>query len=685
MPPASQVSDAAKGDDGHTTCRSEFKEGEGRNQPQNDNNSDGATQAEARGEGEDKDNRNPKHQQKASCCPPTNVVSSKKSEGFGAKARGRGIGSQQLKCREGRSRGNDVVVADAPAATSTNKRRRRGPKETTTTPEEPQETFVKGHRSSPEDSETIPGPTPSNRKKTAGPVNRRQTPVATQEKHSKQQENTNDTTNEYDHDNTAIDDRKSSSPVEGELQGQDGAIMTDCVEETPDQEYQTGKECGAEAFTVETPCGTSGEEPLSDQLNGEVSGKTVMATVIETKTNSPPSSLNHARSPSTSSRRPKGVPSPAAQLRNPPKSPRGGQTNDDGATGQSKLNTGSDVVDDSQPKENGDVGPDGTIGHSHRILEATSNVSGEEGVIDKVATDATESRGQAEVADAPGHEEGDETSTPKKAERRAKVGTKLPRGQVARDTVALKSASRSLGKIAKIKPAPRATRNTPTRLGVTTKAKRVLAENSDKDAAGSTSERVSPDHVAAVGGAEDTQRPEESEVENPLGGSGTGSAVRDSITADRTGVEEGAEEGGPARSNVADKEVWHVPTTTESTQTEVLRLEIHHAPTTAMPTQDVQAVGGDRNGNWSSEEAGEIPADGWGGMVDVASEPSGLGRNGGNDSLLPRDVVDLAEALRVEVDRLRLEKAELEDTVAQLNVAAAQLYFVEYEQMKVNT
>lgn len=40
-------------------------------------------------------------------------------------------------------------------------------------------------------------------------------------------------------------------------------------------------------------------------------------------------------------------------------------------------------------------------------------------------------------------------------------------------------------------------------------------------------------------------------------------------------------------------------------------------------------------------------------------------------------------ALRAEVDGLRLEKTELEDTLAQLNVAAAQLYLVEYEQMKV--
>lgn len=40
-------------------------------------------------------------------------------------------------------------------------------------------------------------------------------------------------------------------------------------------------------------------------------------------------------------------------------------------------------------------------------------------------------------------------------------------------------------------------------------------------------------------------------------------------------------------------------------------------------------------------------------------------------------------ALRAEVDGLRLEKGELVDTLAQLNVAAAQLNLVEYEQMKV--
>ena len=41
------------------------------------------------------------------------------------------------------------------------------------------------------------------------------------------------------------------------------------------------------------------------------------------------------------------------------------------------------------------------------------------------------------------------------------------------------------------------------------------------------------------------------------------------------------------------------------------------------------------------------------------------------------------DALRAKVNELHSEKVELEDTLAQLNVAAAQLYLVEYEQMKV--
>lgn len=45
--------------------------------------------------------------------------------------------------------------------------------------------------------------------------------------------------------------------------------------------------------------------------------------------------------------------------------------------------------------------------------------------------------------------------------------------------------------------------------------------------------------------------------------------------------------------------------------------------------------------------------------------------------------VDRLECLRIEVEKLRLERAELEDTIAQLNVAAAQLFLVEYVQMKV--
>lgn len=43
-----------------------------------------------------------------------------------------------------------------------------------------------------------------------------------------------------------------------------------------------------------------------------------------------------------------------------------------------------------------------------------------------------------------------------------------------------------------------------------------------------------------------------------------------------------------------------------------------------------------------------------------------------------------ARHLRAEVDSLRSERAELEDTIAQLNVAAAQLYLVQYTQMKVS-
>lgn len=44
---------------------------------------------------------------------------------------------------------------------------------------------------------------------------------------------------------------------------------------------------------------------------------------------------------------------------------------------------------------------------------------------------------------------------------------------------------------------------------------------------------------------------------------------------------------------------------------------------------------------------------------------------------------DHVKSLRAEVDGLRSEKAELQDTIAHLNVAAAQLYLVEYAQMKV--
>lgn len=655
VPPALQRLDPEKGDQELAAGRSEEKEGKVGRQPRHDDKSDDATQEDAGGEGRGKANRTPKHQQDAFRRPETHISSTKKSEGFGPRAKGGGKGSQQQSGRgEGRSRGNDVVVACTPVAPSANKRRCRGAKEPATMHREPQEAIVKGRRPSVEDTKTATEPALINRKKKSGPPNRRQTPIAAKEKDSKQGENSNDTTNEDDNDSesTVVEDRKKvASPVEGELQKQEGPGTTGCGEETHEKRIQAGNERVAEAFTAEHPCGTAGEEAPLDQRSGETGGKTVAKTGVESKTKSPPNtSLKHERSPRPSPRRPKGVSSPPpAQFRKPPKSPREGLTNDGGPTDQSKPKTVPTI------KNVGDVGADDPVGHGH--LQATSNASGEEGGTNETATDAAESPRQGEVADAPDDaEERDNTSAQKKAaERRTKVGTKLPRGQATRGPVALRPATRSPGKAAKTKPALRAARTPPTRLGITTKAKRALVEkNGGKDAAGSTSERAPPELVDAGGVAEDAERSEEPETENPL---------RDSTQEDRAVGDEGAEEGGAARSNVADEENGDVPTVTESTQNEIVCLEMHHAPT-AMPLQDAEPVEGDCDGSWGGEEERKKS-------------------KGGDDHVLPRDAADLTEALRVEVDRLRLERAELEDTVAQLNVAAAQLYFVEYEHMKV--
>lgn len=685
VPPVSQRSDPVKGEEEHTVGRIEEKEGKGQIQPRHGDNSDDATQEKAGGdcEGEGKGSRDPKRQQDVCRSPTTNVASSKKPEVFGAPAKGGGISSQEPKPRVGRSRGTDVIVVDAPATPSANKRRCRAPRETATTHKEPPETIARGRRSAKEDTETANGPTPSIIKKKTGSA-RRQTSIALQEKHSKQLKSTSSTVHETDiaTQDTAIDDPTNASVVEGELQEQDEAVVTGRVEQPRDEECHTAKECASESFTVESPpCEATGEEASSDHRGGKTSGKAVTKTGVDTKTKSLPCSVRHALAPRSSQRRPKGFPSPATQLRKPSKPPRGGLPNDSGTTDQSKAERDSSTVGDSQPKDVDDVGADDTIGNRH--LDAANNVSGEEGVIHELVADAAESPGQEKMARAPDAEGRHNTRTQKKAEQRTKVASKLLRGQAVRDPIAQKSSSRPLGKTAKVKPALRAAKTPPTRLGIITKAKRALVASSDKDMAGSTPERVSPDHVAAAEVAEDVQNPEAFEPEHPLGESGVGSAARDSMEKDEAVRDEGAAEGGTVRGNIADKENGHVPTTIESTKNEVVCLEMHHAPT-SVPTQDADADGGDCNDDLCSEEAGERPTDCCGGRVGVVSQPTGVGDNGSDDNLLPRDATDLAEALRGEVDRLRLERAELEDTVAQLNVAVAQLYFVEYEQMKVH-
>lgn len=657
--PASQRSHPAKGNDGLSACRSEEK-GKRGGQSWHVDNSEEATQEKARGEGEI---RNPEHQQYARCRPVTSTVSLKKSEGFGAQARRGRTSTHEPKRREGIIRGKGAVVADSSANTSANERRFRGPKDTTPIPRESQQPFAKIRRSSSEDAKPTLEHTHNNREKKAGTANRRQMPMAPKEKHSKQGENTNDTINEHAGQDTAIVDQEGTSLAEGKLQEQDEALVAGRVEDIGDGEYQIGERCDVEAFAVEKSCGTTGEEAPRD---GEMSGKMAMTA----------GSLKYPRSPRTSPRRPRSIPSPAVQLRTPSKSPRGRQTSVGGPISQSttsrrraeEVKTFPAVGDGSRPEETCDVSPDDTVEHRHRVLEATSNVSGEEGAIDEISADTTEILGQEKSADARDTAaEGDKTSKLKEVERRAKLGTKLPR----------ESASRSLGKTTKIKPGLRATKVPPTRLGVTVKAQRVLAENAGKDAAGPTSER---DLVVAVGRANEAQRSEGSEIEIPLGGSGAGSAACGGITTDTTFGEASADESGIARSNATDMEFRQAPTCKESsTQDEVLCSD---APRTTL-TQDVQAVAGDRIGSSRSEEAGNRLTEVCGDRVDVASEPPDTGKDDGVDDLLPQDVVILEKALRVEVDRLRLEKAELEDTVAHLNVAAAQLYLVEYDQMKV--
>lgn len=724
--------DHPKGSDCDHSDRGEEREGKGENPSQHDYNDGDATHDEAGKKGDCELIRKAAHRKEVDS-PATNDLPSKRGEVSGTTAGGgpgggRGIGSQQPKRRMGRSRGNAAVLVNAPAATAPSQHKRRfpAPEETTAARTPPQPKNEESRNSSTAVAENTIKPTLNNRKKKTGLDPRHKT-AATEEERPKKQEKAQtqsiaDTT--VGHDNASNDSKSVSAAKSGSLAERELQEKREASEHSPNtddiqvpggseiaggrgafrhEDSLAGDDCAAAASTEEKSYATVGED-ASPPENGikNSSTNTAPTTGLVQDNSASPRIFGRARSPRTSPRRTKGAPSSAAQLRRLPVSPRRGRTNDSGDIGQSdtsrktageQLENSSNAADESRPTETihaiSNVRCDGTIGRGPQSLEASStelneDIPSSDSAVGEIVTDITESVPQAVVVEPACTGEGDGKDMSKKNGQahlakkpiNGRVSGGPSHGKVARVAIAQRSTSRSLGKTAKTKPAVRARGKTPTRLGITTKAKRISAGNCTDDATGPIPETLPPDSDVAAREAEDAQTTEETQVDSSLG-----EELISINTTDKT-VGEGEPEGsGTARSTVTNKKVENGTTTAEKISKDSC-LDIPHN-LTATSVQDVKAAGNDGGGRGDVEEAGGTPTEACGCGFTAASEQSVNGHNVGDDHLLPQGVVDLAEALGVEVDRLRLEKAELEDTIAQLNVAAAQLYFVEYEQMKV--
>lgn len=267
---------------------------------------------------------------------------------------------------------------------------------------------------------------------------------------------------------------------------------------------------------------------------------------------------------------------------------------------------------------------------------------------------------------------------------RAKGTTKQDRGKAARSlpskhikgVAVRKVPSRLTGEKTKTKSASAAESATPTSSLTATEEQQFSMETATEDATGSslpTSAPVDPD--IAVEEVEDVQKQQGGAEKHSDSLCGAQEEPTCGDTTRKAAGDEGVEQDVRARGPIVNEEGVDVTATAASARRE------------SIPQEKRKLAGpadrGEAGDKLVTEDGDGTIGGGCGGPAVVMSEEAVPGRTVSGSDLHLRDVAYLAEVLRIEVDKLRLEKAELEDTIAQLNVAAAQLYLVEYEQMKV--
>ncbi|CAN0488957.1 unnamed protein product [Ectocarpus sp. 12 AP-2014] len=266
---------------------------------------------------------------------------------------------------------------------------------------------------------------------------------------------------------------------------------------------------------------------------------------------------------------------------------------------------------------------------------------------------------------------------------RAKGTTKQDRGKAARSSpskltkgaVVRKPPNRLTGDRAKTKSASTAESATPTRSLTATERQQFSTKTASEDATGSPLPTSAPvDPSIAVEEMEELQKQEGGAGKHSDWLCGTQEESTCLDTTHKAAGDEGVEQDVRARGPIVNEDGVGMPATAASSGRESISQEKRKL---AGP-----ADGREAGDNLVTEEGDGAREGNCGGGVVVVSEEADPGRTVGGADLHLRGVADLAEVLRIEVDKLRLEKAELEDTIAQLNVAAAQLYLVEYEQMK---
>lgn len=658
-----------------------------------------AMHGEAEHKGDSELSRKAAHR-KGADSPAISSAPSKRREVSGTTAGGgagrrQGIGNQQSKHGVGRNQGNRTVQENTSAAAGPSQQKRcfRAPQETKTarTLLQPKSEEI----CDSENAENRTKPTSNNRKKKTG-LDPRHTTAATEGERPKKPEKARPQSIGRV---GASDESKSVCATTSDSlgaamlheKGENSEHPSDADDaQTPKGNGESLVEdgCAAASSVEEKSCTIEGGEKSPSKQSSDKASRNAAQTTGSVQDSSTSSrNFGRARSPRTSPRRTKGFPSSTAQLRRLPASPRKGRSNDSRDTGQvdaantkggEQLENLSDVPDESRPTENIQGLEVSTIEKYNESLPRSEDAGGEK------ATDITESVAKAEVAGASGCGEGEKKGLSKKTGQ-AQTSTKSTRGQISGGSspgkvvgaaTTLKSTSRSLGKTVKAKPSLRGKGRTPTRLGLTTKAKRASAGNCADDATGPVPETLTQYPDVAAGGGEDRQEPEETQVDKSLGEEfGVESTPINTTDEALRGGE--SEAVGTARGTASNTDVDNGITTAGRSRQDS-SLGVKHEVTAVSARGDKAAGNNGDDGGDVGSNCGRTIEESGGGSIE-ASEQSG----DGNDHLLNKRVVDLAKALGVEVGRLRLEKAELEDTVAQLNVAAAQLYFVEYEQMKV--